>query len=86
MENFQTVIVRAFGDEPCQLHATTDGESVVVFRESPEAAIPYPRAFLYEWDGALFGELRAAFQQGSHALLASLWERARFYAPHQAAH
>jgi len=81
MENRQIVIVRGFGDEPSQLQAYVEDESVMVFRESPDAAIPYPRTFLYEWDDALFSELREAFQRKNPDELASLWARARYYTP-----
>lgn len=87
VENCQIVIVRAFGDEPCRLNAcSAGGEDVVVFRESLKDAIPYPRAFVYEWDDELFNELHSAFHRGMTAELASLWARARFYIPSRSAH
>lgn len=82
-----SVLVRAFGDEPCRLtvQGIRDGE-VVVYRDSPDEAIPYPRVFIYEWDGDLFAELMQAFQRGQKENLTALWSRAKYFTGNNTAH
>jgi hypothetical protein len=80
------VLVRAFGDEPVLLKAQTDHGEIVVFRESLENGIPYPRAYVYEWDAGLFAELRRAFEQHDQGMLNELWSRARFFVGTKTAH
>jgi hypothetical protein len=80
------VIVRAFGDEPVSLRARTDEGEVVVFRDSPDKGIPYPRAYVFEWDAGLFAELRQAFEQRDQKMLDELWSRARFFLGTKTAH
>ena len=80
------VLVRAYGDEPVPLKALPHDGDLVVFRDSPEAGIPYPRAFVYEWDEGLFAELRSAFELNDLAKLIQLWSRARFFIGTETAH
>lgn len=87
MKSQDVVLARAFGDEPCRMNVQgiADG-SIVVYRDTPSAAIPYPRAYLYEWDDGLFAELLKAFKAGRHEALTDLWSRARFFTGTQTAH
>ena len=80
------VIVRAFGDEPVSLKAQADNGEIVVFRESFDKGIPYPRAYVYEWDAGLFAELRRAFERCDQRTLNELWSRARFFVGTKTAH
>lgn len=77
--SLERVLVRAYGDEPACMLAHLSGNEVMIQRESGEVAIPYPQAFLYEWDAQLFQALTAA---GSSEELQSLWQRARALALH----
>jgi hypothetical protein len=80
------VLVRAFGDEPVSLKAHADQGGIVVFRESLDQGIPYPRAYVYEWDAGLFAELRRAFERCDRQTLNDLWSRARFFLGTKTAH
>lgn len=87
MENGKSVIVRAFGDEPCKLVALP-GEhgEVLVYRNTPEVAIPYPAGYVYEWDERLFEALVNAYEGNRFVELASLWRNAKGCEVHQATH
>jgi hypothetical protein len=74
------VLVRAFANEPHQLKAQISNDrEVVVFKEVPENGIPYPRAYIYEWDSDLFADLLQAYQAGEPDTLTSLWSRAKLF-------
>lgn len=70
-------LIRAFGDEPRKLKASWDGEAVRVFGPEGDDWIPYPSAYVFEFEEELFDDLAAAFGRGDRSKLIALWQRAR---------
>lgn len=82
MENLPFAIVRAFGDEPYRLQVRIGGEDIKVYSPSGDASIPYPSAFVYEFEDELFADLTTAYRRGDSTLLSVLWRKARLIADH----
>lgn len=76
METIRVALVRAFGDEPCKLQVAANGSAILVVGDGGES-IPYPAAFVYEFEDKLFADLSDAYARGDMEHLTSLWRRAR---------
>jgi len=70
-------LIRAFGDEPRRLRALWDDDGSVRVFGTDDDSIPYPSAYVYEFEAQLYADLRAAYTRGDRAALAALWGRAR---------
>jgi hypothetical protein len=77
MNAMQVALIRAFGDEPRKLRAASEGSMVMVFGPEGDESIPYPSAFVYEFEDQLFSDLAAAYGRGDQSNLSALWQRAR---------
>jgi len=78
------VLARAYGDKPLDRDVTSSNSRVayVINRDARRAegtsndGVGFPRAYVFRFDGQLFGELQAAWEAGDHDRLANLWNRA----------
>lgn len=77
METVRVALIRAYGDEPRKLRVHLGGGEVKVFGDTSGESIPYPSAFIYEFEDDLFTDLADAYGRGDNFKLTSLWRRAR---------
>jgi hypothetical protein len=79
------VIARAYGDEPLDREVVAVTRSVA-YLENPSmrsansdglGGVGFPLNCIYEFDGELFRNLRAAFERRADDELRSLWNQAR---------
>jgi hypothetical protein len=69
------VIVRAFQDEPVKLVALGECDGYVeVAGAIGGATIRFPYAYVYQYDPDTYVSLRAAYENGDHVTLSSLWK------------
>jgi hypothetical protein len=75
----EVVIVRSYGDEPTLLKAVVIyGDRVEVVEANPDLVLSYPRRLVCRYDEELYGELRAAHENGQADRLKEIWLRAEW--------
>jgi len=77
-----SVIVRAFGNEPVRLVAVGTGAGWVEVANAADRTktVGFPAESVYRFDGELFDQLKEAYEGQQTELLAVLWKRATPFA------
>lgn len=76
------VLARAYGDEPVPVVALGSGPGFIeIARLNATESISYPRAYVYDFDDALFSDLSSAHRDGDGGRLAALWRSATRHHP-----
>ena len=74
----RTALCRAYGGEPVQLSALRrlSATSIEVVGGDRDLSVGFPDRDVFEFDGALYGELQRAFAEKNGERLDELWSRA----------
>jgi hypothetical protein len=77
MMHVDSVMVRAYKDEPVQLAALEVATTYVIVAGTDRTkTIGFPRDCVFRFDNGLFARLRMAYEKGSAATLSKLWAMA----------
>lgn len=72
-----TVIVRAFEDEPVMLHVVgRDGDRLILTGDEGSHTIAFPADTVFRFSASLYDALRRAFDRRDSDQLKSLWRQA----------